>query len=336
MKKYLFTLIICLFASYSFADSLLYDSFEYGNHDGETPVGWTCNDNSWVCGYLEKDHNRRPHHGNWYVHTNANESWMFMEAPMNSSLKYRYYFWAISDGEYDVEFYAGSGPSSDEMTTLLFTKTVNSGEYHCFSEYIETVAEYYPYFGIHAIAHEGAYYLTMDEIQVDLVVKYAFCATPTTADTVLFPNSQASHHYDVQNLGYEPIEVIISPSHDYFTNIHSYVDGTQCSTFHLEPDETKRVTTEATLLPSIQVGTYCWLDVNLVLDCNCATALTTLLVTVIDPASTAEYPNEEGLQQVELFDLTGKKVDQNHLKPGVYIERTISEKGVSTRKFVKQ
>lgn len=362
MKKILLTLLICLTASLSYADSVLIEGFEYGNHDLQVPVGWVCNDNSWLAGYLDKDHNRIPHTHNWYAFTNADDSWMFMEIHMNSELKYRYYFWAISDGEYDVEFWAGSGPSSSEMTTMLFSKTVNSGEYQRFSAYLDTVAEYYPYFGIRAIAHEGAYYLTVDDIQVDMVGKYDFIATPATADTSILPNSQINHHFDVQNLGYEPVEVIMSPSHEYFGDIQFFVEGSQCTTFHLDPDETKQVTVQATLLPSVQAGTTCWLDIMLVLDCNCATAFTTLWVNVLYPAGIPEnkdvaaiFPNPandqitirvQGLQRVEVMDITGKRhldvpahrdelqLDLTQLPSGIYFVTTMSSLGTYTHKLV--
>lgn len=90
MKKLLITLLIILAAQFAFADSIMFDSFEYANHEGESPVGWVCDDNSFMCGYLEKDHNRIAHHGNWYVYTNNNESWMFMQIYMNPEMKYRY------------------------------------------------------------------------------------------------------------------------------------------------------------------------------------------------------------------------------------------------------
>ena len=336
MKKTLLTLLICLASTFSFADSVLNEGFEYANHDLTPPVGWTCTDNSWLCGYLDKDHNRIPHDGNWYAFTNADESWMFMEFFMSNSLKYRYHFWGISDGEYDVEFWAGNGPSTSQMTTLLFTKTVNSGEYERFSEYIETITTDYQYFGIRAIAHEGAFHLTIDDISIDMVGKYEIAATPINADTVLYPNSTATYHFDVQNTGYEPFEVIITPIQESFTDIQFFVEGNPCTTFHLEPNQVMPITMEATLLPTVQPGTQCWIDIHLELDCNCATAMTTLWVNVLDPNSTAEFIEKEGVKQVEWFDLTGKKVDPSRLKTGIYIERTVSEKGVSTRKLVKQ
>ena len=336
MKKSLLTLLLCLSVSFAFADSILFEGFEYANQDMTSPIGWNCDDNSWLCGYLDKDHNRAPHSGNWYAFTDADDSWMFMELFFSYQLKYRFNFWAISDGEYDVEVWTGSGPSPEQMTQLLFTRSFNSSEYQKLSEYIQTLNADYQYFGIHAIAHEGAYHLTIDDFNIDMVNKYAFAANPVNASTSLYPGQQAIFDFDVTNLGYEPIDVIMSPSYEYFTDIHFTVEGTTCTVFHLEPDETKKVITEATLRPDVAVGSTCWLDIMLVLDCNCATSMTTLWVTVIDPDAIDEHESGNDVQQVELFDLTGKKVDPANLKAGIYIERTTTSQGVSTKKILKQ
>ena len=364
MKYLLFTLFALALSLTTFADSLLIEGFEYGNHDLTTPVGWTCNDQSWLCGYLEKDHNRIPHTGNWYAFTDAEECWMFMPMYLSSQLKYRFACWAISDGNYDLEFWAGNEAVADQMTHCLGTFNVDGGDYDKMSVYIETLPDNYEFFGIRAVAHEGASRLTIDDVRVDMVARYEFMATPSNADTVLYPASQASYHFDVQNLGYTPIEVILSPSHEYFDNFHYYVEGEPRSTFPLEPDETKSVVVEATLLPSVEVGSICWLDIMLLLDCDCATAMTTLWVTVIEPLSTEEVPSEvtlypnpasdqltieaEGLRQVEVYDLTGKKVlsasttqdklpiDMTSLNTGIYLVRMITEQGVSTKKVLKK
>ena len=363
MKQLTLTFLALLLALNSFADNIFMESFEYANHDNEPPIGWICEDQSWLCGYQDKDHNRSPHTGNWYAYTDAEESWMFMPLFFSSELKYRYSFWTVSDGTYEVEFWLGNEANTAQMEQQLFSTTVSQGEYDKVSVYIESIAANYQYFGIHAIAHEGAYHLTIDDVYVDMVGKYDFSATPSNADTVLYPNSQAIHHFDVQNLGYEPIDVILSPSHEYFTDIHFYVDGSQCTVFHLEPDETKAVTAEATLIPAMQVGATCWLDIMLVLDCNCATSMTTLWVTVIEPAGIAEHKdsfslfpnpatdniliNRSGLQQVYITDVTGKRVvnrstdqdelllDVSQLKSGIYFVTTISAKGSETQKIVK-
>ena len=335
MKKITLLLLLSLIPVFTFASSIFWDSFEYANHDMTTPIGWTCEDQSWLCGYMDKDYNRAPHSGNWYAFTNANDSWMFMPLFLSSQLKYRFSGWVISDGTYELEFWAGTEDNVTHMEQLLFSVTVSGGQYEKAIAYIETIAADYAYWGIHAVASEGAHHLTIDDINVDMVAKYEFSATPNTAYMSLCPGGQAVFRFDVQNLGYEPIDVIFLPSHEYFNDIHFTVDGTQCTTFHLEPDETKQVITEATLLSTVPIGSTCWLDIMLVLDCNCATSMTTLWVTVVDSDGITEQEEMNGVRQVELYDLTGKKVDASRLKPGIYIERTISSEGVSSRKVYR-
>lgn len=336
MKKTILILLVCLIPMFGFATSVFYESFEYANHDMTPPIGWTCDDQSWLCGHFEKDHNRKAHDGDWYAFTNTDDAWMFMPLYMSSQLKYTYSYWAISDGTYELEFWAGSEANVDHMSQLLFSVTVSGGQYEqLFSEIITPLSEY-QYFGIHAIASEGAYHLTIDEVEVNMINKYDFTASPYMAETSLFPGEQTYYRFDVQNLGYEPIDVIFSPSYEYFTDIHFTVEGNLCTLFHLEPYETKQVITEATLRPTAVPGTRCWLDINMVLECDCATAMTTLWVNVLDPVGIDEHQTDEGHQQVELFDLTGKKVNPSNLKPGIYIERTVSAQGISTKKIVKK
>ena len=298
MKKVFFILLICLVPAFSFASSVFWESFEYANHDMTIPMGWTCDDQSWLCGHLDKDHNRTAHSGEWYAFTNADDSWMFMPLWISSQLRYRFSSWVISDGTYELEFWAGTEGNAEHMNQHLFTVTVSGDQYEYFSEYIESITADYEYFGIHAIASEGAYHLTIDDINVDMVNKYEFITNPSSASTALYPGEQVLFRFNVINLGYEPIDVIFIPSYEYFTNIYFTVEGTTD------------------------------------LDCSCATAMTTLWVTVMDPDGIDEHENEESVLQVEVFDLTGKKVDPSHLKAGIYLERTISEKGVTTRKTV--
>ena len=276
MKKLLFAIFMLLAARFAYADSLFNEGFEYANHDGQIPIGWICDDNSWLCGYLDKDHNRTAHTGNWYAYTDADDSWMFMEAYTNNQLKYRYYFWAISDGEYDVEFWLGNGSSAGAMTSLLFTKTVNGGEYLRFEEYIESISSNYQYFGIHAIAHEGAYHLTIDDIQIDMVNKYDLEVTPYRMDTTMMPGSQVAFHYTVQNTGYESLEIYMNGYSDYFSDITFRAAGQQANSFYTDGGDIVEAACYATLNPDIEMGTLCWLDIMFTVSCDCVTRMATI------------------------------------------------------------
>ena len=361
MKKTLFTLLACLVAANSYAGNILFESFEYANHDLTVPVGWTSADESWVSGYLEKDHNRIPHSGNWYAFTQADESWMFMPIYLLQSIQYRFTTWAISDGSYQLEFWAGNTDNPETMHTLLLSTTVESGEYEKFSAYVVTIPANCNYIGIRAVANSGASHLTIDDIEIDMVEQYTFEAEAISGDTVMYPGTQANFRFLVRNTGYDPVSVTAHPSNEFFTGFSCEFNGNTGMTFPTQPDEVVEVTITATLRPEIEPGTVAWLDVPMTIPCNCNTAMVTFWVTPIDATQSVEenevcfsvFPNPttdfvtveaEGLTQVSLFDMTGKalssvaakgnsvRLDVSDLNAGVYL---ISAKTRSTSSFVK-
>ena len=360
MKKFLLTLSIALITSLSFADSILLEGFEYANHDLEKPIGWTCNDNSWLCGYLEKDHNRMPHTGNWYAFTDTDDSWMYMPLYLLTNMDYRFTCWAISDGDFQLEFWAGTAPDENQMHTLLLSSAVSGGAYERLSSYIDIIPEGCEYIAVHAHANPGAIHLTIDDIEIDMVEQYDFEAEPISGDTAMYPGSQAIFHFLVHNKGYDPVDITANPSDEYFTDFRCYVNGVSGMTFPTQPDETVEVTTYATLRPEIEPGTVAWLDIIMTIPCGCNTAMVTFWVTPLDPTQVEEsqrtiniFPNPttdivtieaDGLLQVDVLDVTGKTIKSvpctgnalqlnlTSLKPGTYL---ISAKTRSTSSFVK-
>lgn len=350
--------------SSSFAGSILTEGFEYGNHDMTVPVGWTSYDQSWLCGYQDKDHNRMAHTGNWYAFTNAEESWMFMPMYISAQLKYRFTCWAISDGAYDLEVWGGNEADQGHMSQLICSFAINHDEYEkCFAEF-PSLSSDFQYFGIRAVAHEGAFHLTIDDVEMDMINRYDLLITPDTFDTVLYPGSRITVEYDVENTGFEDLLVYMTPYSEFFTDITFTKDGTNGSSFSTVPNQLVHCSCSATLSPSITPGTRCWVDIMFTVSCDCLTRMATLWATAADPtdltenkASVRMFPNpvsdmlhvcDQGLQRVEVRDLTGRKVlsvaansddlplDITCLSPGVYFVTTVSEQGSTTRKIVKQ
>ena len=359
MKKLLITLLASLFTTCVFAGNILNESFEYANHDLEKPIGWICDDNSWLCGYLEKDHNRIPHTGNWYAFSDTEDAWMYMPMYLIPSMRYRFTCWAISDETFQLEFWAGTSPNPDDMHTLLLMETVASGMYEKFSAFVDTIPDNCNYIAIHAIGQHGSY-LTIDDVEVDMVEQYQFEAEAITGDTVMYPGTQAIFHFLIHNTGYDPVDVTLHPSDEFFTNFSCYSNGVTGMTYPTQPDEYVEVTTYATLRPEIEPGTVAWLDINMTIPCNCNTAMVTFWVMPLEPLQLPEslpninmFPNPatdfvtieaEDLQHVTLMDMTGKtlsnlaakgnsiRLDVSDLKAGVYL---ISAKTRSTSSFVK-
>ena len=359
MKKLLLTLLICITTTCAFAGNILNESFEYANHDLESPVGWNCNDNSWLCGYLEKDHNRIPHTGNWYVFNDTEDAWMYMPMYLIPTMRYRFSCWAISDGAYQLEFWAGTSPNPDDMHIQLLSATVASGEYERFTNFVETIPDNCEYIAIHAVGLRGSY-ITIDDIEVDMVEQYQFEAEAISGDTAMYPGTEAVFRFRVHNTGYDPVDISAHPSNEFFTNFSFYSNGVMTSTFPTQPDEYVEVTCHATLRPEVEPGTVAWLDVHMTIPCNCNTAMVTFWVTPLDITQVAEslldisiFPNPvsdfvtieaEGLQSVLLTDMNGKalsshaakgnsiRIDVSGLKAGVYL---IAVKMRSTSSFVK-
>ena len=361
MKKILLTLCICLMASFAFAGSILIEGFEYANQDLVKPIGWVCDDDSWLCGYQEKDHNRIPHSGNWYAFSNADDSWMFMQLYLITDMQYRFSCWAISDGSCQLEFWAGTSPAADDMHTLLLTTTVGNEAYEKVSNYAETIPEGCYYIGIRALTNGNATHLTLDDIEIDMVEQYDFIAEPVTGDSSMYPGTQGIFHFIMQNVGYDALDITLHPSNEFFTNFSCTANGINGMTFHTEPDEIVEATITATLRPEVTPGTVCWLDIQMTIPCNCNTAMVTFWVTPLETENAMEnevveinvFPNPtsdfvtveaEDLQCVTLVDINGKtlssvaakgnsvNLDISNLTAGLYY---ISAKTRSTSSFVK-
>ena len=361
MKKLLLSLILCLLSASTFAGDILIEGFEYGNHDLEQPVGWLSDNDAWLSGYLEKDHNRLPHSGNWYAFSNDDDAWMFMPLFFIGGLQYRVNCWAIADGDCQLEIWAGTSPAATDMHLLLLSTSVGSNGYQKLSNYVETIPVSYEYIGIRALTNGNATCLTIDDIEVDMVEQYQFEAEPITGDSAMYPGTQGSFRYRVHNIGFDALDISMHPSNEFFTGFTCSANGTTGMTFHAEPDEVLEVTITATLRPEIEPGTICWLDVNMTIPCNCNTAMVTFWVTPMELEQTTEnttleinvYPNPtadyvtieaEDLIEVVLYDTKGRTLGSiaakgskaylnlSNLNSGVYL---ISAKTRSTSSFVK-
>ena len=356
MKHLLLTLLALALTSSTFAGSILIEGFEYGNHDMSIPVGWTCNDQSWLSGYLDKDHNRTPHTGNWYAFTNAEDSWMFMPMYLSTQLKYRLTCWAISDGAYDLEFWAGNLADPEQMSQLIHSFPINHDEYvNCFTEF-PTLTGDFQYIGIRAVAHEGAFHLTLDDLEIDMINRYDMMITPDYFDTVMSPGSRITIEFDVQNTGFEDLEVYMTPYSEYFTDIAFTQNGQQGSTFYTVPNQVVHCSCSATLSPSVAPGTRCWVDVMFTVSCDCITRLLTLWANAVDPTEIVEqkpavrlFPNPakgpvtiEGTGEVTVFNTLGQRVlsrrmdgkESFSLPIGLYIVRIESEDGIHSEKLI--
>ena len=291
--------------------------------------------------------------------SSTNDAWMFMPTYFIEEMQYRFTLWAITDGDYQLEIWAGSSPNVDDMHTQFLSTTIDKDEYDKVSVYVENIPANCQYFAIHAVAIGGTY-LTIDDIEVDMVEQYTFEAEAITGDTTMYPGTEGIFHFLVENTGYDPVDITMHPSNEFFTNFICQHNGNTGMTIHTEPAEIVEVTMTGTLRPEIEPGTVAWLDIQMTIPCNCNTAMVTFWVTPLDITAVNEnglnvsvYPNPatdfvtieaDDLLNVTIFDVSGRMIksvpatgnalhlDLTDLKAGTYL---ISAKTRSTSSFVK-
>ncbi|MBP5573135.1 MAG: T9SS type A sorting domain-containing protein [Bacteroidales bacterium] len=356
MKHLFLTLLALTLSFYSFADSILIEGFEYGNHDLQVPVGWSSADQSWLSGYQDKDHNRTPRTGNWYAFTNAEESWMYMPLYFSSQLRYRFSLWTVSDGSYTLEFWLGSSPDPDDMGLLLHSVGIDGGDYQEVSFDVNSLPSDYVYLGIRAVASTGAAHLTIDDIDIKMINRYDMDINPYSFDTVMEPGSRITIEYEVKNTGFEDLDVYMTPYTEYFTDISFTVDGANGRTFPTVPNQVVRCTCTATLLPTVTPGTRGWMDIMFTVSCDCITRMTTLWFDAIEPTDVNEqqatvkvFPNPshgdvslEGNGMVTVTNTLGQIVMTRQLEgketftlpKGLYLVRIENVDGIQTTKLI--
>lgn len=344
--KHIILVFAFLLSSLSvFSDEILTESFEYGNQDMVKPIGWYCDDNSWLCGHFDKDHNRCAHHGDWYVFAESDDAWMFMPLPIIQGMHYNISLWAITDGSFDFEVKIGAFANPESMSLDFIPLTeINSDVYENYTATYVCDSPDMAYIGIHCMRGEGASYLSLDDVVVEMVNQYDFIVKEVTTETIeMQPGSTEHFSFMACNTGYDLETLTISYSQEYFSSASFFIDGQQVTRFDLPVFSNIIVDVEATLKEDLPLGETVFLDVMVNSTHNCHTCMASFFVIPTDLNESDEhdvspgiYPNPSSdmiyiqayeLQQVRLYDLNGRLLQQSeestmdvsHLSSGCYL-----------------
>ena len=357
MKHIIIVFALLLSCMTVFADEILVETFEYGNHDLQKPVGWYCDDNSWLCGRFDKDHNRCAHSGDWYAFDEADDAWMFMPLPIFQGMHYNISLWAITDGAFNLEVKIGAEAIPESMLIDFLPITeVNSTEYVNYTAIYECEVPDMAYIGIHCMRGEGASYLSLDDVVVNMVNQYDFIVKELTTETIeIQPGSTEHFQFMACNTGYDAETLTISYSHEYFSSALFFINGQQVTRFDLPVLENIIVDVEATLKEDLPLGNMVFLDVMVNSTHNCHTGMATFWVIPTDlngldeknmmisvypnPATDMIYIQTDDIQEVRIYDLNGRllqwsnqnMIDVSQLNSGCYL---LEVKGNDTAKQI--
>lgn len=280
MRRILILLVLFLSPSWLCADIILQENFEYGNTDLEKPIGWYGGDDTWVCGHLEKDHNRKPHQGEWYMFADADERWVFIPTDFIQGIRYNLSFWSCTEGAFDLEILAGSAPDPGMMSFNIMSFThIDNEKYQQYQATFDPTQSGQQYIGFHSRGDDDAWYINIDDVVLELTHEYDFIVETLTTDTALFLGESGDFRFMVKNTGYntETVRIVASPT-ELFTYSITH-QGSPVNTIAIEPSDTCFIDVRATLSDSAPLNAQTWLDINIYSTHNCHTGLATFWVT---------------------------------------------------------
>ena len=285
MKK-LFTLLILIFSISSLqAETILDESFEYGNNELQPPIGWISHDNLWLCSHLDMESGRVPHTGEWYAFTTASDTWMFMPIGLNAGNHYQIDLWANTESSATMEIVIASAPEPRSVIESFLPSTLITGNgYQNCSAYLECNLNGDFYLGIHAIETNDSPFV-IDDILLQMFYQYEFTVNSLSHDTVMYYGDEGHFAFSITNTGFDTERVSLSASHEYFPHSVFYdEEGSAITALNISPNTTTIVNVIADLSDELDSGSdRVWLDVSIQSNHNCHTGLATFWVVPMMP-----------------------------------------------------
>lgn len=298
MKKYFILLTLCLLACAISAQIIVNESFEEGNTDMSAPSGWICDDEGWVCGYQEKDRNRIPHSGDWYVFASYNtDKWMYKQIEAEANTYYRISFWHITYGIgiFNFEIKSGNSASPSAMTTTVLPQTsINNEDYEYKTITFLNESAGPLFIGFHSMADNSPWYLTLDDIIIEQTNMYNFTLEPLTPDTSVYFGEYGYFRMNLTNTGAETENVTFSSAAGDL-DATFFVDGNRVTSYEIAVGETVLVTAKSQIpLNGISNNDVLTLNIEVASANTTHIENTIFNVTTLQPIT--EFPLMEGFE----------------------------------------
>ncbi|MBN1970203.1 MAG: choice-of-anchor J domain-containing protein [Candidatus Delongbacteria bacterium] len=198
-------LMIFFISSALFSQVILNESFETGNSDGNPPVGWAVEIDTWKAGFQGQSHNRSAYTGDWYVYLNwQQDSWFYKEVELESGKIYDFSAMYKCDGSIGFEFKiiisSDTNPNSI-VTELFYLNPVTNTDYlEAVNEFQVTESGTY-YLGIYGKSDITPWYLCLDDIKINERVEYHF----NLASPLVYQEIETGENFEytisIENIG---------------------------------------------------------------------------------------------------------------------------------------
>ena len=237
----------------AFAQVLVNESFETGNTEGQTPVGWICSDNGWKAGFIIPDDDyargRKPHTGDWYMYSQYNtDVWTYKEINVTAGEYYRVSFWYVTweTDHFNLEVKAGTNANPSNMTINVVPMfIVDNTEYQQVSGVFQATSTGSFYVGFHSSANNFAWYLSIDDVVIEQTAQYYFNLEQLTADTTAYFGEPVYLRFRLNNTGEQSDSYQLTGTGTL--PVEFYQNGTQVTQVSLDYNTSTELVAKVTL-----------------------------------------------------------------------------------------
>ena len=299
MKKLYALIAMWLLAGSAVAQVLVNETFENGNTVGQTPEGWI-GDGGWKAGITIPDDNeargRKPHTGDWYMYATYNtDVWIYKEINVTAGSYFRVSFWYATwhVDHFNLEVKAGATANPSAMTeTAVPMMTVANEEFELTSGVFQATSSGTFYVGLHSVADNGPWYLSIDDIIIEQTAQYNFSVEQLTADTSVYFGEPAYLRFRLSNTGEQSDTYQLNSTSSL--PVEFYQNGTQVSQVNLPYNSSVELVAKSTLPMNLNNNEVVHAAFDVASSHSAPTQSIDFQITALAPY--ADFPLEEGFE----------------------------------------
>ena len=299
MRRFLTMIAMWLLMGSAFAQVLVNETFENGNTVDQTPVGWI-GDGGWKAGITIPDDNiargRKPHTGDWYMYATYNtDVWIYKEIDVTEGNYYRVSFWYATwhVDHFNLEVKAGANSNPSAMTeTAVPMMVVANEEFEQTSGVFQATSSGSYYVGFHSVADNGPWYLSIDDIIIEVSAQYNVDVEQLTADTSVYLGEPAYLRFRLDNIGMESDTYQLTNTSDL--PLEFYQNGTQVTEVNVPYNTSVELVAKATLPMDLSDDQVVHATFDVVSTHSAPAQNIDFQITAMAPF--ADFPLEEGFE----------------------------------------
>lgn len=245
MKKSFLLISIIFLTNFLHAQIVFEEGFENNNTNGNPPQSWICDTDGWLAGEGIQNHNREAHTGDWYAYLNwDSDQWMYKEVTLEAGETYEFSLFYQTDGStgfsFEVNYGTNANPGAMQNEIFPLSTVENEDYLELIETFVCNTSDTY-YIGIHGIADNNPWYLTMDDIKLRKVNDYSFQLERLNADTLIYTGDSYDYLIQIENTGLIEDEIEFAASSDWETHFFNEDGSGPISSIDLDSFESKNV-----------------------------------------------------------------------------------------------